>query len=90
MKLTWVGLPSSATTWEDYNVVKERFPTTPAWGQAGPQVGGSVTPDGGATHSEGHRRREAQGGVVFRIDLAYLCIAFSFMNYRVGPCGRRL
>ena len=33
VKLTWVGLPSSATTWEDYNVVKERFPTAPAWGK---------------------------------------------------------
>lgn len=26
VKLTWVGLPSTATTWEDYNVVKVRFP----------------------------------------------------------------
>ena len=54
VKLTWVGLPSSATTWEDYNVVKERFPTTPAWGQARPQAGGSVTPAGVATHREEH------------------------------------
>jgi hypothetical protein len=44
VKLTWVGLPPTATTWEDYNVVKERFPTAPAWGQAGIQAGGDVTP----------------------------------------------
>jgi len=39
VKLTWVGLPSIATTWKDYNVVKERFPTALAWGQARPQAG---------------------------------------------------
>jgi len=52
VKLTWLGLPSSATTWEDYNVVKQRFPTAPAWGQAGTQAEGSVTPAGVATNSE--------------------------------------
>jgi len=52
VKLTWVGLPASATTWEDYNVVKQRFPTAPAWGQAGTQAEGGVTPAGVATTSE--------------------------------------
>jgi len=54
VKLTWVGLPASATTWEDYNVVKQRFPNAPAWGQAGTQAGESVTPAGVATHREEH------------------------------------
>lgn len=44
VKLSWSGLPSSATTWEDYNVVKARFPDAPAWGQAGSLAGGGVTP----------------------------------------------
>ena len=52
VKLTWVGLPASATTWEDYNVVKQRFPNAPAWGQAGTQAEGGVTPAGVATTSE--------------------------------------
>jgi hypothetical protein len=39
VKLTWLGLPASATTWEDYNVVKQRFPNAPAWGQAASSAG---------------------------------------------------
>jgi len=30
VKVTWTGLPSSATTWEDYHVIKKRFPDAPA------------------------------------------------------------
>jgi hypothetical protein len=41
VKLTWTGLPSTATTWEDYHVVKKRFPEAPAWGQAGTPAGES-------------------------------------------------
>lgn len=44
VKLTWVGLPESAATWEDYYVVKNRFPEAAAWGQAATQAGGDVTP----------------------------------------------
>ena len=40
VKVTWTGLPSSATTWEDYHVLKKRFPDAPAWGQAATQGGG--------------------------------------------------
>jgi hypothetical protein len=39
VKLTWVGLPTEVTTWEDYNVVKTRFLDAPAWGQAGSSAG---------------------------------------------------
>jgi hypothetical protein len=52
VKLTWVGLPSSVTTWEDYTVVKTRFPDAPAWGQAGSSTGGGVTPGMGDTHGK--------------------------------------
>jgi hypothetical protein len=52
VKLTWVGLPSSVTTWEDYTVVKTRFPDAPAWGQAGSSAGGGVTPGTGDTHGK--------------------------------------
>ena len=33
-------------TWKDYYVLKEKFPTAPAWGPAGTQGGGIVTVDG--------------------------------------------
>ena len=39
VKVTWTGLPTSATTWEDYHVIKKRFPDAPAWGQAASQGG---------------------------------------------------
>jgi hypothetical protein len=41
--VTWTGLPKSSTTWEDYYVLKRRFPAAPAWGQEGPSAGGPVT-----------------------------------------------
>ena len=44
VKVTWTGLPSSAMTWEDYNVLKKRFPDAPAWGQAATQGGKDVMP----------------------------------------------
>ena len=43
--LTWTGLPKHSTTWEDYYVVKKRFPVAPAWGQAESSAGGDVTVD---------------------------------------------
>jgi hypothetical protein len=52
VKLTWVGLTTEVTTWEDYNVVKTRFPDAPAWGQAGSSAGGSVTPSAGDTQGK--------------------------------------
>ena len=39
--ITWTGLPQDLATWEDYHVVKERFPKAPAWGQAELQRGES-------------------------------------------------
>ncbi|WVZ85793.1 hypothetical protein U9M48_032667 [Paspalum notatum var. saurae] len=39
--IKWTNLPTSSATWEDYNVVKERFPSAVAWGQATSQGGGT-------------------------------------------------
>jgi hypothetical protein len=52
VKLPWVGLPSTATTCEDYNNIKQHFPTALAWGQAGSQGEGGVTPSDGDTTGE--------------------------------------
>ncbi|WVZ78969.1 hypothetical protein U9M48_026604 [Paspalum notatum var. saurae] len=43
VRIQWTGLSPSATTWEDYHVVRERFPTAAAWGQAPSSAGGVVT-----------------------------------------------
>uniref|UniRef100_A0A8R7U6U1 Chromo domain-containing protein n=1 Tax=Triticum urartu TaxID=4572 RepID=A0A8R7U6U1_TRIUA len=39
----WTGLPAKAATWEDYDTIKLRYPTAPAWGQAESQEGGTVS-----------------------------------------------
>lgn len=39
----WMGLPPSSTTWEDYHVLRTRFPEAAAWGQAESAAGGGVT-----------------------------------------------
>jgi len=38
----WVGLPLEMSSWEDYNVLKERFPISPIWGP--------ILPKGGECH----------------------------------------
>ena len=45
VKVLWTGLPPSTATWEDYHVLRQRFPDAPAWGQASSSAGGSVTGD---------------------------------------------
>jgi len=45
VKVLWTGLQSSTAMWEDYNVLRQRFPDAPAWGQASSSVGGSVIGD---------------------------------------------
>ena len=37
--IKWSKIPASSTTWEDYYVVKERFPSASDWGQAASQGG---------------------------------------------------
>lgn len=38
----WSKLPVEAATWEDFYVVRRRFPDLLAWGQASSSAGGSV------------------------------------------------
>lgn len=42
--IKWSSLPAHQATWEDYEVLKTRFPSAPAWGQAVSPAGGTVTP----------------------------------------------
>jgi hypothetical protein len=42
--IKWSGLPDASATWEDYHVLRRRFPDAPAWGQAETRAGGDVTP----------------------------------------------
>lgn len=44
--VTWSGLPPSSATWEDYYVLKTKFPVAPAWGQADSSDGGGVATQG--------------------------------------------
>jgi hypothetical protein len=41
--IKWSGLPVSSATWEDFYVVKNRFPDALAWGQASSVGGENVT-----------------------------------------------
>jgi len=45
VKVIWTGLHPSTATWEDYHVLRQRFPDAPAWGQASSSAGGSVIGD---------------------------------------------
>jgi hypothetical protein len=38
----WSSLPANLATWEDYNVIKTKFPDATTWGQAATQGGGNV------------------------------------------------
>ena len=42
--IKWSTMPPSMATWEDHQVLRERFPDAAAWGQAATLAGGSVTP----------------------------------------------
>lgn len=39
----WSGAPEEMATWEDLEAIKQQFPRSPAWGQAGFQAGGIVS-----------------------------------------------
>jgi hypothetical protein len=38
--IKWTGLPADRATWEDWEVLKTRFPSVLAWGQASASPGG--------------------------------------------------
>jgi hypothetical protein len=42
--IKWKFIDADAATWEDLTVLRSRFPTFDAWGQASAPEGGSVTP----------------------------------------------
>jgi hypothetical protein len=42
IKVRWRNVDPNFTTWEDYNVLRARFPSAIAWGQAMSQGGGDV------------------------------------------------
>ncbi|XP_073358271.1 uncharacterized protein [Aegilops tauschii subsp. strangulata] len=41
--IKWSNVPVEAATWEDYEVLKVKFPDAPAWGHAGSQGEGNVS-----------------------------------------------
>jgi len=67
VRVTWTGLPLATTTWEDYQVLKQRFPNAPAWGQAATQGGESVT------WSRSRLKKEKDEDVL-QEDLAYFVV----------------
>ena len=42
VRVKWSHLPVDSATWEDFHVLRQRFPASPACGQAAPLAGGSV------------------------------------------------
>jgi hypothetical protein len=42
--IKWRNQPEDAATWEDWDVLKSKFPVVLTWGQASASPGGSVTP----------------------------------------------
>jgi hypothetical protein len=52
IRVCWTNLPPDATTWEDDNVLRARFPVALAWGQASSPAGGAITAQ--AEASGGH------------------------------------
>jgi hypothetical protein len=43
--IKWKHLPDETATWEDWDVLKLRFPKVLTWGQVSFSPGGSVTAD---------------------------------------------
>ena len=52
IRVAWSGMPSMFSTWEVINDLRRRYPSTPAWGQAGFCGGGNVM----------HRRKALKAG----------------------------
>ena len=66
--IKWSMMPASMVTWEDYDVLQQRFPGATAWGQAVSQGGTSVAqgasrvePDTGDTPSTSASSDEVSG-----------------------------
>jgi hypothetical protein len=44
LKVNWLGLPDTSSTWEDWNVLVSKFPVITSWGQDASGAEESVTP----------------------------------------------
>lgn len=42
--IQWRNVPTESATWEDFHVVRQRYPDALAWGQAIGSAGGDVMP----------------------------------------------
>jgi hypothetical protein len=47
-KMQWAGRPTSVATWEDYELMRQRFPAWDSWGQAS-SSGAATIMSGAAT-----------------------------------------
>jgi hypothetical protein len=84
----WQGLPDTATSWEDWYVLKAKFPEAAAWGQAESQAGGGGG-GCGSCHVLLWLRAGVHGWEEFR--LARLCACIEWQMGRMsrvasGPC----
>lgn len=50
--IQWAHVPPERATWEDYYVVKSRFPEALLWDDEQAQAGGNVTPSSNSADSE--------------------------------------
>lgn len=44
IKVLWQGMPEASATWEDYDVLRRRYPSAPIWEGAPSEEEGNVTP----------------------------------------------
>uniref|UniRef100_A0A453BKD5 Chromo domain-containing protein n=1 Tax=Aegilops tauschii subsp. strangulata TaxID=200361 RepID=A0A453BKD5_AEGTS len=51
LQIQWDNMPSSAATWEDYDVLRQRFPTASIWEEDTSQGGDNVAPADGSSSS---------------------------------------
>ena len=58
----WSDMAEDAATWEDMELLRLQFPRAPAWGQAGFQEAGNVTPTAQPVATTKPNKREAQLG----------------------------
>lgn len=50
--IQWAHVPPECATWEDYYVIKSRFPEALLWDDEQAQAGGNVTPSSNSADSE--------------------------------------
>jgi hypothetical protein len=58
LKVTWSSMVKELANWEDADALREQFPATPAWGQAGSEGRGNVNIPHPSEHKDDERRKE--------------------------------